>query len=86
MARVLLVSSCFMIENRIFLWNYLLTWNSVLHEYLLALFGCPIGELWDLEALSRLCEKNKRWSFFFASAPINIRGCIATPANALAVM
>ncbi|KAN0107795.1 putative cyclase domain containing protein [Hyaloscypha variabilis] len=60
--------------------------NAVLHEYMLTMLGCPIGELWDLEALSELCASSKRWSFFLTSAPINIRGCIATPANAMAVL
>jgi hypothetical protein len=45
----------------------------------------PIGELWDLEALAEMCEKEKRWAFFLASAPLNVPGGIATPPNALAV-
>jgi hypothetical protein len=45
----------------------------------------PIGELWDLEALAEMCEKEKRWNFFLASAPLNVPGGIASPPNALAV-
>lgn len=60
--------------------------TQMLHEYLLAMLGCPIGELWDLEALARLCAKNKRYSFFLASVPLNVQGAIATPANAVAIL
>lgn len=59
--------------------------RAVLHEYLLPMLGCPIGELWDLEELSKMCAKNKRYSFFLASAPLNVVGAIASPANAVAI-
>jgi kynurenine formamidase len=42
-----------------------------LHEYLLALWGVPIGEMLDLERLSRRCQELKRWKFFFTSSPAN---------------
>jgi hypothetical protein len=35
-----------------------------LHEKLLALWGCPIGELWDLERLSKSCAEMNQWTFF----------------------
>lgn len=41
-----------------------------LHEWILPMFGCPIGELFDLERLSVACQKHKRWTFFLTSAPI----------------
>jgi hypothetical protein len=44
----------------------------MLHEILLAGWGCPIGELFDLEALSVQCGKSKRYSFFVASEPCNV--------------
>ena len=44
------------------------TWPSnkeyYLHEYLLALWGCPIGELLDLERLSQRCMELGRGTFF----------------------
>lgn len=40
-----------------------------LHEVLLAGWGMPIGELFDLEALAEQCEKLGRWSFFVVSKP-----------------
>ncbi|PVI02570.1 hypothetical protein DM02DRAFT_559496 [Periconia macrospinosa] len=59
-----------------------------LHQWLLAGWGMPIGELWDLEELSRICtEQNEgkgRWSFFLTSAPMNVKGGVASPPNALA--
>lgn len=45
-----------------------------LHEHLLALWGVPIGELWDLEKLADLCAAEKRWTFLLTSAPNNVTG------------
>lgn len=57
----------------------------VLHPYLLSLFGMPIGELWDLKALSRHCVKTGRYSFFFTSITLNVPGAVGSPPNALAI-
>ena len=43
-----------------------------LHEWLLAGWGLPIGELFDLERLSQECRQRKRWSFFFSSVPLKV--------------
>lgn len=43
-----------------------------LHEWLLAGWGMPIGEMFDLEALSEECRKRRRWSFLFSSMPLNV--------------
>lgn len=64
--------------------NKLLT-ISGLHDFLLAGWGMPMGEMWDLEELSRECERQGRWSFFLTSAPLNLPGGAASPPNALAV-
>jgi hypothetical protein len=40
---------------------------SMLHETLLAFFGMPIGELFDLEELCAHAQKTRRWTFFFNS-------------------
>lgn len=45
-----------------------------LHQSLLALWGCPIGEMWDLEVLARTCRERGRWTFFMTSAPANVPG------------
>jgi hypothetical protein len=55
-----------------------------LHQWLLAGWGMPIGELWDLEALSAMSERLGRWTFFLTSAPMNVPGGVASPPNALA--
>lgn len=47
-----------------------LEWH--LHEWLLAGWGMPIGELFDLEELSEICASTKRYIFFLASAPMNV--------------
>lgn len=57
----------------------------VLHQYFLAMFGMPIGELWDLEALAAYCKKKGRYSFMLTSAPLNHPGLVASPPNALAI-
>ncbi|KAK4938716.1 hypothetical protein LTR10_020899 [Elasticomyces elasticus] len=57
-----------------------------LHELLLGGWGMPIGEMWDLEALSEACTRNKRYNFFLTSMPLNIPGGIASPANAIAIL
>lgn len=44
-----------------------------LHEWLLAGWGMPIGELFDLETLSDECARRKRWSFFLSSMPLKVR-------------
>ena len=57
----------------------------VLHPWLLSMFGMPIGELWDLKALSEQCKKSGRYSFMLTSVPLNIPGLIGSPPNALAI-
>lgn len=57
-----------------------------LHDYAISMWGMPLGELWDLEALATACEEENRWTFFFTSAPLNNPGGIASPPNAVAVL
>ncbi|KAK0386768.1 hypothetical protein NLU13_6604 [Sarocladium strictum] len=56
-----------------------------MHDFLLAMWGMPIGEMWDLEALAGRCALEGRWSFMLTSAPLNLRGGCASPPNALAI-
>jgi hypothetical protein len=42
-----------------------------LHEFILALWGMPLGEMLDLEKLAKRCKETGRWFFFFTSAPAN---------------
>ncbi|KAL2263512.1 hypothetical protein VTK26DRAFT_6413 [Humicola hyalothermophila] len=57
----------------------------VLHPWFLNQFGMPIGELWDLKALSEYAKKTGRYSFLLTSAPLNHPCLVASPANALAI-
>lgn len=59
--------------------------GTKLHPILLAGFGMPIGELFDLEALAKHCAQENRWTFFFTSEPLNVSGGVASPPNALAI-
>jgi hypothetical protein len=51
------------------------SWN--IHDYLLPMWGTPVGELFDLEPLSQMCQKLGRYSFFVTSAPLNVMRGIA---------
>ncbi|KAF2993458.1 hypothetical protein E8E14_000178 [Neopestalotiopsis sp. 37M] len=57
----------------------------LLHEVLLGGWGCPIGELFNLEKLAAHCQREKRWSFFVSSEPCNVPGGVASPPNILAI-
>lgn len=61
------------------------SWEASLHAALLPLWGMPIGELWDLEALSQKCRHENRWSFLVTSSPANVPGGVGSPPNALAL-
>ncbi|EHY54209.1 hypothetical protein HRR83_008219 [Exophiala dermatitidis] len=56
-----------------------------LHEYILALWGMPLGEMLDLEKASQLAKKNNRWTFFFSSSPANCPGGVSSHVNATAI-
>ncbi|KAL3442854.1 putative cyclase-domain-containing protein [Aspergillus insuetus] len=57
-----------------------------LHPILLAGWGTPLGELFDLEALANICARTQRSSFFFTSSPLNYMGAVASPPNAMAIL
>ena len=59
--------------------------NFLMHTYLLAGWGMPIGEMFDLEELSRMCKEEGRWSFFVASCPLNMPGGVSSPPNCMAI-
>ncbi|EHK96243.1 hypothetical protein M7I_8065 [Glarea lozoyensis 74030] len=61
-------------------------WLWGLHDHFLAQWGTPIGELWNLEELSEVCAREKKYSFFLTSAPLNVHGGVASPPNALAIL
>jgi hypothetical protein len=45
---------------------------KTLHEWLLAGWGMPIGELFYLEELSKKCKELGRYTFFLSSSPMNV--------------
>jgi kynurenine formamidase len=59
--------------------------SETLHFQMLSFFGMPIGEMWDLEALADDCARDRRYEFFFTSAPLNVPGGVGSPPNALAI-
>ncbi|EKG21354.1 Major facilitator superfamily [Macrophomina phaseolina MS6] len=59
--------------------------EHVLHQWLLAAWGMPIGELFDLDSLAEECERRGRWTFFFSSVPLKVPGGVASPPNAVAI-
>lgn len=56
-----------------------------LHNHLLPMLGIPNGEMWDLTALAADCADDGIYACFLTSAPIHVRGGVASPANALAI-
>ena len=46
--------------------------SVVLHQWLLAGWGMPIGEMFDLENLAKHCRGCGRWSFFLSSVPLKV--------------
>ena len=59
--------------------------QEFLHFHMLAFFGMPIGEMWNLEGLAEDCAADKRYDFFITSAPLNVPGGVGSPPNALAI-
>jgi kynurenine formamidase len=58
---------------------------AFLHSVLIPLLGLPIGELFDLDALAEDCEEDQSYRCLLTSAPLRIRGGVASPPNALAI-
>lgn len=56
-----------------------------LHHYILAGWGLPIGEMFDLEQLARICQKVGRWTFFVSSSPLNCSRGVSSPPNCMAI-
>ncbi len=47
--------------------------------------GIIFGELFDLEALSRSCAADRRWTFLLVAAPLPVTGAVGSPVNPLAI-
>jgi hypothetical protein len=46
--------------------------DTMLHQWCLAGWGMPIGEMFDLENLAEYCKKSGRYSFFLSSVPLKV--------------
>jgi kynurenine formamidase len=47
--------------------------------------GIPLGELWSLSELTRVCRADSDYEFLLVSVPLNIQGVFGSPANAVAI-
>ena len=56
-----------------------------LHHHLLAGWGVPIGEMFDLDELAATCKRLGRWSFFISSSPLNCARGVSSPPNCMAI-
>ncbi|KAL3444492.1 hypothetical protein BJX65DRAFT_297629 [Aspergillus insuetus] len=54
-----------------------------LHHHLLAGWGVPIGEMFDLEELAQMCKEHGRWTFFVSSSPLNCKNGVSNMMVAL---
>lgn len=59
--------------------------GEMMHGTIIGLWGMPIGEMFQLDALAEACAADGRYDFFLTSAPLNKRGGVASPPNALAI-
>jgi kynurenine formamidase len=57
-----------------------------LHRRLLSLLGIPLGELWELEKLTARCSMRKCYECLVVSVPLNLRGGVGSPSNAIAIL
>ncbi|KAH7125926.1 hypothetical protein EDB81DRAFT_202162 [Dactylonectria macrodidyma] len=57
-----------------------------LHEYILSLWGMPLGEMLQLEKLAEKCRERKKWTFFFTSSPANCPNGVSSHVNGLAIL
>jgi kynurenine formamidase len=56
-----------------------------LHLALLPLLGMPLGEFWVLDALARDCAKDGQYACLLVSVPLNLRGGVGSPPQAVAI-
>lgn len=56
-----------------------------LHRRLIPALGMAVGELFDLDELAQRCSHDGRWSFLLVAVPLNLRGGVGSPANAVAL-
>ena len=57
-----------------------------MHELALVYMGIILGEIFELDQLATACATAGRYEFFFAGAPLPIRGGVGGPVNPIAVL
>ena len=57
-----------------------------LHQIVIPNQGLTIGEMWDLEELSRACAELGRWDFLLSAPPLPITGAVGSPINPIALL
>ncbi|KAF8514696.1 hypothetical protein BU17DRAFT_94208 [Hysterangium stoloniferum] len=58
--------------------------EGFIHETIIALWGMPIGEFFDLEGVAKVAKETGRYTFYFSSWPLYVFGGVASPPNAAA--
>jgi len=66
-------------------WPHRIEVDQYLHFRVIPLLGIALGEMWYLEELAEDCSADKRYEFLLTSAPLNLRGGVGSPPNALAI-
>ncbi|MFI6309674.1 cyclase family protein [Nocardia fusca] len=56
-----------------------------LHQQWLPLIGMPLGEYWWLDDLGSACAADRQYTFLFVSVPLNVRGGVGSPPQAVAI-
>jgi kynurenine formamidase len=56
-----------------------------MHSRLIRDLGMTLGEIWNLEPLSRSCAKDGRYEFFVAAQPLNLTNASGTPLNPIVI-
>lgn len=57
-----------------------------LHRRMIPALGTAFGEMFDFETLARVCSEERRSTFLFTAAPLNIPNALGSPGNALAIL
>ncbi|KAK9452013.1 uncharacterized protein V1518DRAFT_410140 [Limtongia smithiae] len=66
--------------------SYPLSGPYMMHQWALAGWGLPLGELFDLERLASECKRLDKWDFFFSSVPLKVPGGVASPPCSVAIL
>ena len=59
--------------------------SGMMHQELIAKLGIPLGELWDLTALTADSHTTGQWDCLTVVKPLNMTGGVGSPANATAL-